>query len=596
MSFLYIWKPENISPDKAEMKFEGMIRRQAQVYSSYFGKEFPYAYKKIENTYIGQIDLIKGVKGWQPWVDCGEFGIAWSGVCENFLGTELCTERGKEVFDSTLNNPRDIVYWDGNFALAAWCKLNNTITVTTGATQSQPLWYTNGPFGWACGSRAAVLLDLVGKDKIIDKGQTGLYLAAGYHKGGGTFFQGVHLLEPRHQLTFQHSDQPVLREYITLLDYLTLGFEPVVEKDEIIEISAEKLKYRIGRQMQYSENPILELTGGKDSRCIGAAIYGNGDTIRSFTAGSVHSPEVKIARLVAEELCFDHSVSVHATDRLLLLEHSTEQVRNWIQLSEGLESIRQVLLFEKYFQNQLPIQYNNTQNFHGIHYGMLKPKTLTAYTKVNIQNSMNSKLLRYGNAIELFHSLKNKIDIDVERIFAGQNKEKAWSFVFFWRNLGSIWGSNAMSAKQPVGWWWTPLIDRTLIQYSWWLFKNNLEGLQLIHEKTKINAPHINTIPDIGQMNTKKGRWGQLQKKINNRLLKSEFYRKLRKNAHYYDAQYFPISFQRTDIWQSFFEKNKYAWKDIVDPHYIQYLIKRQPNAEILWSLATIELICQEYF
>lgn len=596
MSFIYIWKSENIAIEDASSKFEAMIRHQTDIYSYSFGRKFSCNYKKIGSIFIGQIDFIKGIKDWKSWVECDNYGVAWSGVCETFLGVDLNRQNVKRVHDIALHTPEEIVEWDGHFAFATWDSLNNTVTITAGATQSQPLWYSSGVNGWACGSRSVPVLDIIGESKEFDYGQAGLYLISSYNMTGGTFFKKNQRLGARNQVLIHQSDPPLFREYISIFGYLTSNIDTTIKKDEIYKICSERLKDRVSRQFRYSENPGLELSGGMDSRCIGAALYSSGNIIRAHTGGAKRSPELKIAEKVAKKLEFKHSKNVKKTDLLFVLNNYTERSRKWIRFSEGLETIRPGLNFQNFFNGELPVLGQDAQYFNGLHFGMLKSKTLNWTTKDKILNRLHGKVKNYPGIDEMLNSIFNQIDRNLPENIGEENYKKTWSFMFYWQLRGSIWGSNVMSVKQPIGWWWNPLFDRKLVQLSWLLINENIQENELINEMTLNNAPHLSSIPYNYQLSSNQGYLSLLRKKIKYKLLNTKIYEILGKNGYYFDEQYFPVSVKRGEMWKSFFKKNNYAWRDLVNEGYVQELIERKPNAAFLWSLATIELFLQEYF
>lgn len=596
MSFIYIWKSENIPIEDATSRFETKLHQQTELFSSSFGRKFAYAHKKIGNVFIGQIDLIKGIKEWKSWVEHDNYGIAWSGVCETFLGVDINREKVKELHEISLLTPKKVVEWDGNFAFVSWDSLNEIITITTGATQSQPLWYASGPNGWACGSRSKQILDLTGKEKSFNIEEAGLFCISEYHMGGGTFFKHIYRLAPLNQIVIRNTEQPKINEYSSLFEYLTLDFEPIENREKMHSFCAERLRDRIKRQYNYSENPVLELSGGKDSRCIGAAIYRNGNTIRTVTGGAQNSPEVKIAKKVAQALHFAHDVEVHNTDGLILLDTNTSRAKKWVQLTEGLETVRQGFYNKKFFNNGLPIFTGDMQFFNGHHYGLLKSLNMNWTTSSRLLKRIEGKLKNFETTKALLYDILEKIDNDINSIFTNADDERYWSFMFYWQSRGSLWGSNVMSVKQPFAWWWLPLIGRPLIQYSWWLIRDRIEENLLVDQITLRNAPHLREVPDIGQVKQNRRKLQVIRRKIEYKITHSKLYKKFRKEGYYYDSQYFPVSVQREALWKKFFDTNNYAWRDIVDENYINDLITNKPNSLVLWNLATIELFSQEYF
>lgn len=595
MSFIYIWKSKNTEPELAESQFESIIRHQATLYSSSYGRNFTWSSKTIGDIFIGQIDLIKGVKKWQPWADCGPCGVAWSGICENFLGIPWSPERLEAVHDTAINRPEELATWDGHFAFCTWNSNEGTVSINAGATQSQTLWYTSGPYGWACGSRPAVVTGIVGKDRSLDSDQARLFLTFSYHMAGGSFLREVSRLEPRHQIILRGSKVPQPKEYITEIDYLTSNFQPTSNTNEIYDICAERLRNRVDRQIQHSENPVLHLSGGKDSRCIGAAIFKNGKSITSLAGGGINSPEFSVASNVARSLGFHHTVEVHHTDLLSLMVDQTDRAKLWLRLSDGLQNIRQGL-HDGFFNRRVPIHDADTQYLTGVHYGMLKPKTLKLSAKRELEAVLRKNTDPKDGVNKIASKFIEKMDRTRRAVLRGDVSEEGWSFVFYWKIRGSLWGSDAISLMLPAAWWWSPLVDKALVQYSWWLFLQGKRETSFVDKITQTNAPHLVSVPDIYEIKAKRGQWARGRDKILRRVCLSKTYKALNRDKYSFNSQHFLISNRREQMWKAFFKKNNHAWREFSDWRSVVDVIERNPDSAFLWNLATIELLAQEYF
>ncbi len=597
MSMIYVWKSENIEPEAAEARFKSIIGQQVAMYSSSYGRNYTWSSKRIGSIFIAQIDLIKGVKGWEPWVERFPVGVAWSGVCEKFLGTSWSSESLQFLHDTALHKPEELATWSGTFAFVTWDSNTQTVTINAGATQSQPLWYTSGRHGWACGSRSVVGLDLVGQEKKLDFDQARLFLLFSYHLGGGNLFKGARRLAPREQLILRRSDRPNWpspTEYISQIDYLSSDYLSRSDGDDLYDICAERLRDRVGRQIQHSENPVLELSGGRDSRCIAAAIYRNGRSITAISGGGEKSPELNVAKDVAQELGFDLELEIRHEDILSLLLDQTGRAKSWLRLSEGLTNLGQALN-DGFFNDHLPIYGSDTQFFMGHHYGMLKPEAL----KYNARRRLELVLQRNANPQNGVKEIVDRLIEDANRTreaaLNGDVSEMGWALTFYWQNRGALWGSDVLSLMQPAAWWWTPLVDRELVQCTLLLFQRGQLEPNFMDEMTKRNAPQLSSVLGIDEIAAKKGKWDGRISRVLRRIRASRIHRVVNRNGYSLDGHYFPISNRRDQMWKDFFEKNNYVWADFCDRKYLTETIERAPDAQVLWNLATLELFVQEF-
>ena len=595
MSNVYVWRFPHDNVVEALVRFDGLLGQQAASLSAAFGRSFGHATKRVGNVLIGQVHQADsgGVRNWRPWVDNGSCGIAWSGVCEDLLGSELEEEETQKLHATALSDPERIGRLQGSFALISWAYADEEVSITTGDTMCPPLWWTSGPDGWACGSRAAPLFELVGAQPRFDSASASLFLMSSYHVSGGTFFGGTERVGSRQQVVVRRGSEPQPREYLSVSEYLLGGDQWQPEGADAIEECADALATRTGRQLMFSGNPILELTGGGDSRCIAAAIHRGGGTIGAHTGGAPSSPEVRIARSIAETLGFEHSVETLVEDRLaVLLEHRNEAKR-WLRFSEGLETIRQGLHWERFFRGSLPVFESDTQFFNGLHTGLLK--TTVSATAEDLFRKLPVSLTYHGAAREILADVVASTDDATIAVLGKGHDDSAWAAMYYWQRRCAIWGFNVMSTKYPVAWYWVPLVDRTLLRWSWQLLRERAQPPSFIESITRLNAPQVASIEYVKDLSPK----GVLAKGVAkaSRLYRG-FVSSVRRTEPKmtFDAQYFPISARRPEMWKAFFDVNDYAWKDLIDERYVFDLMERKPQSQLLWNLATAELVAQEFF
>lgn len=595
MSNVYVWKYPHENLGEALRRFDGLLASQAASLSSAFGRSFRHSAKRVGDVLIGHVDRTdsNGVGSWRSWVDCGSYGVAWSGICEEYLGAEMDEVATRKLHETALQDPEQIGRLTGNFLLISWAEDSECVCITTGDTMSPPLWWTSGRDGWACGSRAAPLFDIVAAQPRFDADSAALFLSSSYHLSGGTFFSGTQRVGVRQQVVVRRGSEPEPREYLSVTEYLLGDSRRIVEGTEAIRECADTLVHRTSRQLLFSANPIVELSGGRDSRCVAAAIFRGGNKITAHTGGAPGSPEVRIARSLAEALCFGHSVETLEHDRLSVLLEHRDEARHWLRLSEGLETIRQGLHWERFFRGSLPVFENDTQFFSGLHFGMLKPTI--SMTAAGLFKNLPRALTNHRAAEERLGDIVASTNELTNSVLGENYGDAAWSLMFYWQRRCTLWGSNVMSIKYPAAWYWLPLVDRTLLRWSWQLMRERSEPPAFIDSITHLNAPHIASLKYVSDLS----RRGILARGVAKawRLLRRGVLPTHRTESRMkLDAQFFPISAQRPKMWKEFFEANDHAWKDLIDKRFVVDLMERHPQSQLLWNLATTELVAQEFF
>src|SRR5207253_3047151 len=166
-----------------------------------------------------------GVSGWQPCARDGQTGLLWSGICEDFLGASPEGLAVRELVARVERSPKTVAERDGRFALCAWNGPEKRVTVIPGAMEGPTLWHTEGPRGWALGSRALPLLELTGRPAELDVEAAGGYAAFEYLAGEG-LLSGVRRLRPRQQVRLEGDRPPAFSIYHSLHDLLAAQETP----------------------------------------------------------------------------------------------------------------------------------------------------------------------------------------------------------------------------------------------------------------------------------------------------------------------------------------------------------------------------------
>ena len=147
MFFNYIWKSSGFTLQAAYEKFHNVLLKQCELYEKAFGKSPVLKIKQIGNTLIGQVQYDPGVTGWEAWIDKGNKGIVWGGVCENWLGKKLDLKELNAIIKTLNDNPGDIVNWDGMCSIITWDE-DKTENIPHNRSNRMPYILVHGGAGW----------------------------------------------------------------------------------------------------------------------------------------------------------------------------------------------------------------------------------------------------------------------------------------------------------------------------------------------------------------------------------------------------------------------------------------------------------------
>lgn len=599
MSQLYLWQVAGIRPQNALQRFEDVLLQQCTLYQRAFGYTFTQRIHQLENILVGQIYFDLGLRGWMPWQQNEAGGVAWSGVCENFLDTAPAALLPC-VQGVVHERPADLAEWDGRFGVCSWRTLQRDVVLATAATDSPTFWYSQGPDGWAVGNRALPLLKLVGRQPALDPVAASVFVSYGYLAGATALFKDVLRLPARQRVVLRSDTTPCIETYLSLETYLQHA--PRTSSAGTLREGAERVATRVRHQLQHSAEPELLLTGGRDSRWIAAAIATTKQPIAARTSGPQQSKEVSVAQQVAAALQLPHTHDMHFGSNALIkgLNEHPERVALWTEVSEGVETIRHALPFQSFFHNDGLFPSVKHQVFHGLHsFGGLSTlnnksqefRNLDTLVDLRMSHAMVApKLppgLACGAAVEAAieeHCLQIDAQLAPLRPSLGQ-----WLNAFYWQNRCSQWGADMMSVKDLIDWHWTPLFDRSLICDFWNLDSQSRFSKRFIEEATLLLAPELK---HIAYSDTSGASFLQTARRLAKALRRHSAavvpgITSAAPPAHTEDLRVF---------WrQLLLDGNGHVWPDLIERSTVHKLIEQHPSDEVLWSLATVELFAKTH-
>ena len=580
MGQIYVWCPTNLPMEAAERRFQEVLSRQQSGYEESFGRTYHRKQVRIGNVLVGSIATDLGVRGWSAWTRGPDSGLAWAGVCEEVLGDPFEPARVAELADLLIDRPERTKNWPGSFAVAAWVESRGRVAVLTGAAQSQTLWRTEGPGGWACGSRARPLLDLVRRSPELDVVQSSLFASFGYLAGSGALFRHVDRFESRHQASIDADGAVDLREYVGVADFLHDDDLAGMPLRESVRHAAASYAARVARQHRHSRAPVVSLTGGHDSRSIVAALSRQGLTAPTRTGGLPDSDDVVLAERVADELGFEHE---HQSSERGLVErlHEVEsRAVTWTRWSEGVETIRHALHYDEFFSSRRPFAGDREQNFNGLR-PFLNRRDSPAWQRDALREKIGDELLHRDDARSHFDDQMKRIERSVA---AAEGTATHIAELHFWQVKVLHSGQDNILTKDMFSQWWTPLVDATLIRANWRLPTDRLPRATFIDSITGALAPELTRIPFQGPPATW---WQKLLARIVRRLP-----RPLRPPR----SSSFAVSPQRSAYWEAIlWDPDAVVWKDIVEPATVRSRIDSGRGHQLLWTLATLELFAKAH-
>ncbi len=608
MSFLYIWQSSGISPTEAQQRFSSVLEQQNALFAQTFGRPFRLRIHSLQNIHIGQISTESGIQDWCPWTEADANGIAWGGVCENFLGHLWNNDTVQELHSCIHERPEDMGSWDGRWVVSAWNK--ESVTVATSATDCPSFWWTKGPNGWACGSHGIPILKLVGSKPEIDRVAASLYLCYGYLLGSKSLLGGVERLSARQTVKVEQSNSPRISSFFSLGDYYA-GSNQLSGTRKRLQICSERLEERVGRQLHFSPTPELLLSGGRDSRCIGATLVKVGYTATAVTSGPPVSTDVKIAKKVSSRLGLRHRLIAQEESPLQAVLEDVGTVRSWVRLNEATTTVRFAVPYQGLFKGIRPYPPQMAQIFHGLHglaHGLGSEVNSSLMLRLSHKSGVNqssqsdmqfirSLLQRTWNPGFIYQKQISEVVEQVHRQFDEEAKSvdanvAQWLALLYWESRCLHWGEDLMAIKDVLGWNWTPLLDRVLNQAFW---QANAEG-----DVERDFIAELNTVAAVrlGQMDYDRNSPGtpltfsRLIRGVQNRTRQV-----IGRIVPGYANRFLPIPID--DALQAFWEatllsEKTRVWPELIRREAIEELIEHDPLSEILWGAAGLELFAEE--
>jgi hypothetical protein len=590
----YYWHVEGIGSAEARGRFHDILDAQRAMYSSSWNRPVSVTLHQQGNTLVGQLYSDPGVTDWKPWIEGNGSGLVWSGVCETFLGTQFDAEKIQDIETTLARSPQRVCDWDGNFYVISWGGHGDSVYLTTGATECPTLWYTEGPCGWAAGSRGEPILEMVGRERRISTAASNVFLSYGHNYSDASLLEHVYRVPQRTRIIARPGSRPRMSRYATLQDYLGQEVH-YAGWDERLVACADRLTARVARQLRYSTHPEVLVTGGRDSRCIAAAAKRAGYAGVLSTGGAADSRDVVIGGQVADRLKLSH---LHTSDRVPMdqFSNAVDRLRLWSSMSEGAEVIRHARAYNRFVAGELePVA--KQQRFHGLggeigrgyYYqsmGNVKQLHTSDYTIgrqiLSAAAKPDAPMTRDARAL-----VEARWDSFSEDFGVDQGTVAHWLDMFFWQNSCLRWGADMLSVKSTMYWTWAPFLDRELIRSYRGFELEDKRSNRFIQDLAVTLANELAGLEYDVTATRKKP-----ERSMGKRLLT-----RARRSLRYGLGSRPGVDAQQMELKQ-FWEKvllgaSNPFWKECIDENGVRKLMRYNPSSYVLWNAATIQLVAE---
>lgn len=218
---------------------------------------------------------------------------------------------------------------NGSFVIVIYDLEENKTIIVNDRYGLRPIYYAQNDGMMLFSSEVKAILEDTTFKKELNYEAVADFFAFGKLLGNKTFIRGIEVLPPASIFVYDKINS-------SLEQYWDFTYEPDYNlsedeiADKLVEIFRKAVNIRMKDNLRYG----VSLSGGLDSRSIlGAIDKNNGKHHTTFTFGSVFCDEVKIAKMVAEELKIEHKVIDFTPEEILPYS------REVINYSDGMDTI-----------------------------------------------------------------------------------------------------------------------------------------------------------------------------------------------------------------------------------------------------------------
>lgn len=336
MQVLLTWKSEGLPDIEVSQHWTHTIETWKNNYQPLVDHELKVATTHTGTLFLGLLYIPEMFLDWQEFYEDDSHAVAWCGISHNLLDT-IPHQRVDLINPAFVSQLQDIGNsflhkLDGHFVVSVLNHKACSLQIFTNSFGLAPCFKTEGKYGIAVGTRIAPLLELVGGKHIPNYQAIAQVFVMDWCLSTDTTFEGVFQVKPGSELLLKEQE-PVLKErsYSSPQDILELA--KTLSREDYLAIGSDAFNMAIRRQMRHSKAPLMDLTGGMDTRAIVASAFALGYHPECDITGVAHSQEMRIASKVAETM----NIPLHRiyTEKQYT-ENINETLRLWSLWTEGM--------------------------------------------------------------------------------------------------------------------------------------------------------------------------------------------------------------------------------------------------------------------
>lgn len=608
MQILLAWKSQGLDAAEALQHWTAITESWKLRYQQLTHRPLTFNTAHTGALYLGLISIPKPFRQWQEYYDNHTSAVAWAGIAHNLHETIRPTpgENLNTSFLLQLQHAGDrlLRQINGRFVVGTLHRPSRRLRIILNNYGLSPCFRTSGPYGIAVGTRIAPLLDLVGTPRTPNPTAFLKMFAINWCFGTDTPFENVSQIPQGSEILLkEESTFPEIRTHTPAAYIIEKSRE--LDKD-YLQHGSDAFTTTIIQQLRHSETPLMNLTGGFDSRTIVASAVASGYTPECDVSGEPELREVRLASELANAL----HVPLHC---LAPGEHYAEQLERALQLwslwTEGMisgyhEFVRSTVSLtprmRQFFQNY-------THIFHGVGGGMGKNFYYATEMLFNSPEpqEVTALLGRYQFENRWLNPRQNaRIQDGLEATISegaalGLRGHQLFDY-FYWRERAAHWGGYLVDMQQIGRHVFTPICDPTLTS----VFFSMTLPERLLHTWHQYHLQRV--FPALAEIPySKPAPFGELHKRIYNfhpllyklcyslkagatRLTRrsntpaAAVYRDREKRGAYLHSYLQKLLFSGEIWWPNVFpfEQGEQMWDDFTAGRY----------AKPLWDLVTIEL------
>ncbi len=328
MQILFAWKSRGLAEAEAVKRWALTLESWKNTYQPLVDAPLYIAMAHTKTLFLGLISVQNMFLEWQEFYQDDSYAVAWSGISYNLLDTlpQGDVEQMNTSFVSQVQSIGDSFLrgLDGRFIVSALNQDAGTLQIITNKSGVTPCFLTEGKHGIAVGTRIAPLIDLVGGKYTPNRTAMLQLFAFDWCLGSHTPFKGVFQVEPGMRLLLQEHESTI-KELCYFPPQKILEQATELSKEDYFQIGSDALNLTITRQMRHAKAPLMNLTGGMDTRTIVASAVALGYHPECDVSGTPGSKEIEMAARVAEAM----NITLH---RLYPGTHDAENLEETLRL------------------------------------------------------------------------------------------------------------------------------------------------------------------------------------------------------------------------------------------------------------------------